>query len=99
VGEMVSLKASINHVGNSSMLVGIHVISENFLTGSVKHTNTFYFTMVAKDSHGKPTGVPSLILETKDEVRRFLEAIQRKGLRKMFKENLDNAKTLLTVEQ
>src|SRR6476620_10665024 len=48
VGEMVSMFASVNYVGNSSMIVGIKVISEDFRNGSVKHTNTSYFTMVAK---------------------------------------------------
>src|SRR3954470_12532060 len=37
VGEMVSMKASVNYVGNSSMIVGIKVISEDFRNGSVKH--------------------------------------------------------------
>jgi acyl-CoA hydrolase len=46
VGEMVTMFASVNYVGNSSMLVGIKVIAENFQTGVVKHTNTSYFTMV-----------------------------------------------------
>src|SRR3954467_488391 len=46
VGEMVSMSASVNYVGNSSMVVGIKVIAENFKVGTVKHTNTSYFTMV-----------------------------------------------------
>ena len=53
VGELVSLKASVNHVGNSSMIIGIKVISENVKTGVVKHTNTCYFTMVAKGEDDK----------------------------------------------
>src|SRR5712671_6678828 len=55
VGEMVTMYASVNYVGKSSMVVGIRVMAENFKTGSKKHTNTSYFTMVAKDDHGKPT--------------------------------------------
>lgn len=78
VGELVSLKASVNHVGNSSMIIGIKVISENVKTGVVKHTNTCYFTMVAKGEDDKPTSVPPLLLETRTDVRRFVEAIKRK---------------------
>ncbi|MBI0397569.1 acyl-CoA thioesterase [Cyclobacterium marinum] len=78
VGELVSLKASVNHVGNSSMIIGIKVISENVKTGVVKHTNTCYFTMVAKGEDDKPTPVPPLLLETRTDVRRFVEAIKRK---------------------
>ena len=40
VGELVSLKASVNYVGNSSMIVGIHIESMNPKTGISKHTNS-----------------------------------------------------------
>ena len=53
VGELVSLMASINYVGRTSMIVGIHIDSMNPKTGETKHTNTCYFTMVAKDDLGK----------------------------------------------
>lgn len=98
VGEMVTLHASVNYVGTTSMIVGIKVISEDFKKGTVKHTNTSYFTMVAKDDQGKPTPVPGLILETDDEVRRFMEAIQHKKLKKAYKQDLQNAKEALLVE-
>ena len=98
VGEMVSMKASVNYVGKSSMIIGIRVIAEDFKRGVVKHTNTSYFTMVAKDDDGKPTKVPGLILETREEVRRFLESIKRKELKNIYKEELDNAKTSLAVD-
>ncbi|MCH7411592.1 acyl-CoA thioesterase [Belliella sp. DSM 111904] len=88
VGELVSLKASVNYVGNSSMIIGIKVISENVKTGEVKHTNTCYFTMVAKGDDDKPTTVPKLILENKTDVRRFVEAIYRKGFKKEYESNL-----------
>src|SRR6478735_4186957 len=68
VGEMVTMMGSVQYVGKSSMVVGIKVIAENFKAGTVKHTNTSYFTMVAKDEKG-PTSVPGLILETKEEVK------------------------------
>lgn len=98
VGELVSLNASINFVGRTSLVVGIRVTAENITTGKVKHTNTSYFTMVAKDEHGRLTPVPGLILETRDDVRRFLEAITRRELKAQYKEQLDNEKTNLTVE-
>lgn len=98
VGEMVSMKASVNYVGSTSMVVGIKVISEDFKNASVKHTNTSYFTMVAKDDNGKPTKVPGLVLESRNDVRRFLEAIKRKELKAVYKEELDNARTSLSVD-
>jgi len=98
VGEMVTLYASVNYVGTSSMVVRIKVIAENFLIGTVKHTNTSYFTMVAKDANGKPTKVPGLILETKDEIKRFLEAIKRKELRTTYKKAMQEVRVSLLVD-
>src|SRR6195952_3475740 len=54
VGELVSMMASVNYVGNTSLVVGIRVISENVKTNLVKHTNTCYFTMVAKNEDHQP---------------------------------------------
>jgi uncharacterized protein (TIGR00369 family) len=98
VGELVSLHASVNHVGKSSMIIGIRVEAENVLTGTKRHTNTSYFTMVAKGQNNKPKEVPGLELETKEEARRFLEAIKRKELKNEYKEQLNNQKTRLSVE-
>ena len=95
VGEMVSMSASVNYVGNSSMVVGIKVIAENFKVGTTKHTNTSYFTMVAKDDHGKPTRVPGLIIDTKEEARRFVEAMKRKELHGPYKEQLRRVRLML----
>ena len=89
VGELVSLHASINYVGRTSLVVGIKVFSENVINGVKKHTNTSYFTMVAKDEAGKPTEVPALVLNSEEQVRRCLEAIQRKRLRQNFQEEFE----------
>lgn len=99
VGELVSLHASINYVGRSSMVVGIRVIAENVRTGIQKHTNTSYFTMVAKDDDGKPTEVPPLLLETKEDIRRFMEAIKRRELKATYAGEFDNEKTRMKVEE
>ncbi|TYB77522.1 acyl-CoA thioesterase [Bizionia gelidisalsuginis] len=77
VGELVTMKASVNFVGNTSMVVGIRVEAENIQTGVTKHCNSSYFTMVAKDDHGKSVKVPGLILNDKKEVKRFLNAVIR----------------------
>jgi acyl-CoA hydrolase len=60
------------------MVVGIRVEAENIKTGIVKHCNSSYFTMVAKNDQGKNVAVPGLILETEDDVRRFVRSIERK---------------------
>ncbi len=99
VGELVSLHASVNYVGRTSLVVGIKVISENVKTGQQKHTNTSYFTMVAKDDFGKPTEVPMLELESESDVRRFLEAIKRKQIRELYKEDFIQEKSNLEIEK
>src|SRR5580704_7568102 len=48
VGELVSLMASVNYVGKTSLIVGIRVEAQNVKLGTIKHTNSSYFTMVAK---------------------------------------------------
>lgn len=100
VGELLSLHASVNHVGRSSMVIGIRVVSENVKTGEQKHTNTSYFTMVAKDEEtGKPTEVPKLELESKDDIRRCLEAVRRKQLKENYKDDFDNKISELQLEE
>lgn len=81
VGELVSMLASVNYVGRTSLVVGIKVIAENVQTGVVKHTNTSYFTLVAKDASGNLVEVPPLILECEEDVRRFHSAGRRHRLR------------------
>ncbi|PNK59874.1 acyl-CoA thioesterase [Psychrobacter sp. FDAARGOS_221] len=82
VGELVTFAANINHVGKTSMEVGIRVEAENIQERTVRHTNSCYFTMVAVDENGKPTPVPPL--EIKDYVQqcRFDAAAARKEMRK-----------------
>jgi len=82
VGELVTLKASVNYVGNSSMIVGIRVEAENIQTGKIKHCNSSYFTMVAKDDNGKNVIVPGLELKDDEEIRRFINCIKQIELRK-----------------
>ncbi|NCT10713.1 MAG: acyl-CoA thioesterase [Flavobacteriia bacterium] len=77
VGELVTLKASVNYTGRTSMVIGLRVDSENIRTGETKHCNSSYFTMVAKDTDGKSTPVPGLILTSKAEIRRFARSIVR----------------------
>lgn len=79
VGDLVSIKARVNYVGKSSMMIGIRVEAENLINGEVRHSNSSYFTMVAIDKiTKKPTAVPGLFLQTSDEVRRFVRSYNRK---------------------
>jgi acyl-CoA hydrolase len=81
VGELVTLLASVNHTGTSSMEVGIKVIAENIRTQVSRHVNSCFFTMVAVDGERKPVPVPPLRPSSPDERRRHSAANVRKEMR------------------
>ena len=89
VGDLLTLKASINYTGRTSMVVGLRVESENIKTGIIKHCNSSYFTMVAKDDDGKSVTVPGLILNSKESIRRFTRSISRQKQAKQRRENFN----------
>ncbi len=99
VGELVSLHGSVNYVGRSSMVVGIRVEALNVKTHALKHTNSSFFTMVAKDDNDKPTPVPKLILENLEDVKRFIEAMRMKEIKNAVREKMDDAKSHIEVER
>ncbi|WP_258105788.1 acyl-CoA thioesterase [Marinoscillum sp. MHG1-6] len=99
VGELVSLTATVHHVGNSSMVIGINVAAENVKTHTVKQTNTCYFTMVAKGDDDKPIPVPALQLKTLAEVKKFAEAIKRKQVKKEANKAFNEAKNAFMMEE
>ena len=82
VGDLLHLDATVHYVGNTSLVVGIKVTTENIKTNEVKHTNNSFFTMVAKNNEGKPVQVPELELCTHEEMRHFVTAIRRSKMRK-----------------
>jgi len=98
VGELVSMHASVNYVGRTSLVVGIRVESQNIKTGKIKHTNSSFFTMVAKGDDDKPAMVPKLILENREDVKRFIEAMRMKEIRSIMREQMDDAKSHIEVE-
>ncbi|MCB9232032.1 MAG: acyl-CoA thioesterase [Bacteroidia bacterium] len=98
VGELLSLHASVNYVGRSSMVVGIRVTAEDVSKGVVRHTNTSYFTMVAKGEDNQPREVPGLLLETEEELRRYIEAIKRIELKEHYRDAFDNERSGLNLD-
>ena len=80
VGEIVTYKAGLNHVGRSSMEIGVKVLAEHPLTGVRRHTCTAFLTMVHVDATG-PQPVPSYRPATEVERRRWEEAERRRERR------------------
>lgn len=81
VGDLIRVKASINHVGKTSMEVGVRVEAENMMTGAVRHTASAYLTFVSLDENEQRRPVPPIMFETKEEQRRNFEALERKKYR------------------
>jgi acyl-CoA hydrolase len=81
VGQLVTVKATVNAAWRTSMEVGVRVESENVRSGEVLHTSTAYLTMVALDDEGNPTEVPPIDAQTPDELRRAREAQLRRDTR------------------
>lgn len=80
VGEVVTMDGHVSYAGRTSVEVTIEVYAENILKNTRRHTNTARVTMVAIRDN-RPTPVPSLICETRDDKIRFLEGKLRRELR------------------
>jgi acyl-CoA hydrolase len=78
LGEVVTLKASVNRVFGTSMEVGVSVWSENQLTGVRKRANTAYLTFVALSEDGRPEQVKPIRPVSKIERRRYADALKRR---------------------
>jgi acyl-CoA hydrolase len=81
VGERVALRAWVTRAFGTSMEVEVRVYREDYLTGERQQTSSAFVTYVALDPQGKPQAVPPLIVSTREEKRRYREALSRRRLR------------------
>jgi len=87
-GTILSIKASVNRVFNTSMEVGIRVTGWH--PGAKEETLICpaYLTYVAVDRNGNPVPIQPLISETPDQIRRFEQAGLRREARLALKKLL-----------
>ena len=78
LGDLLTLKSSVNRAFTSSMEVGVKVWAENTRTGEVAHVASAYLVFVAVDEHGRRVKVPALRPETPNEIRRCDDALLRR---------------------
>lgn len=78
LGDLVTLKSSVNRAFNSSMEVGVKVWAEHTRTGAVVHVASAYLVFVAIDNQGKRVRIPEAVPETPDEMRRYEGALRRR---------------------
>ena len=89
LGNIVSLKASVNRAFNTSMEVGVKVEIEDFRTGEIKHSNSAYFTFVSIDTDSnRKMPVPEVIPESDEEKKWFNDALIRRTQRLNMKHGI-----------
>jgi acyl-CoA thioesterase YciA len=74
VGALVTVQATVDFVGNSSMDISVDVYAERVSTGERRHTHTAHVVFVAIDGNGTPKRVPRLVPETPEERVRYARA-------------------------
>jgi uncharacterized protein (TIGR00369 family) len=88
LGDLVTVKASVNDTGRTSMEVGVRVEAENIRTSEILHTSTAYLVFVALDADNRPRAVAPVVAEAPEEQRRQREAKIRRSARLRRKEEL-----------
>jgi acyl-CoA hydrolase len=79
--EVVTFKAGLNHVGTSSLEVGVKVLTEVPWTGEVRHACTAYVSFVHLGPDMRPRPCPPFRPSTPGERRRWQEAVGRRARR------------------
>jgi acyl-CoA hydrolase len=79
--EVVTFKAGLNHVGTSSLEIGIKVLAEKPWTGEVRHACTAYVTYVHLGDDLRPRPCRPFTPGTAAERRRWQAALARRGRR------------------
>jgi uncharacterized protein (TIGR00369 family) len=98
VGDTVTVKASVNDVGTTSLEVGVRVESEDLRTGTLTHTSSAYLVFVALDAKGKPRSVRPIVAETETELRRQREARMRREARLAHRKAIEEHRRKLRYE-
>jgi acyl-CoA hydrolase len=79
--EVVTFRAHLNHVGTSSLEVGVRVFAEKPWTGDVRHACTAFLTYVHLGPDLRPRPCPPFAPESPGERRRWEAALARRALR------------------
>jgi acyl-CoA hydrolase len=79
--EVVTFKAALNHVGSSSLEIGVKVLTEVPWSGEVRHACTAYLTFVHLGPDLRPRPCPRFAPQTPGERRRWAEAEERRAHR------------------
>lgn len=89
IGDLVRLRANVNHAGRTSMEVGVRVEAEDLGSGTVTHTNSAYLVLVAIDTEFQPMAVPQLVPTTDEQRKWHADAERRRQKRLKEREPAD----------
>ena len=81
IGNVVTIKASVNDTGRTSLEVGVRVEAEDLQSGRTWHVGSAYLVFVSLGDEGRPKEVPPIVPESDDEWRRQRGARERKARR------------------
>jgi acyl-CoA hydrolase len=81
VGDLLHLKGSLNFTGKTSMEIGVRVEAETLTSGELRHIASAYLTFVALDKAQQPIPVPEHVPATREEKRRYQDALSRRNTR------------------
>jgi acyl-CoA hydrolase len=79
--EVVTFKAGLNHVGTSSLEVGVKVLAEKPWTGEIRHACTAFLTYVHLGTDLRPQPCRPFTPGTEAERRRWQAALARRERR------------------
>ena len=99
LGDLLTLRSSVNRAFSSSMEVGVKVWAEDTRTGTIVHVASAYLVFVAIDNQGQRVRVPEALAETPDEVRRFEGAARRREHREAESARRNEAKLATRAEE
>ena len=78
LGDLLTLRSSVNRAFSTSMEVGVKAWAENTRTGDAGPCGQRLPGLCRHRRHGKPAEVPELVPETPDEMRRYEGALRRR---------------------
>ncbi len=85
-GETLLVQSRVNRAWNSSMEIGVKVITENSHNQETRHVVSAYLTFVGLDSDGNPVDVPLVVPESEADKRRYEAAQVRRNARMSMRE-------------
>jgi acyl-CoA hydrolase len=99
LGDLLTLRSSINRAFTSSMEVGVKVWAENTRTGSIVHVASAYLVFVAIDNEGRRVRIPEAVPETPDQLRRYEGALRRRENREAESAHRKEAKAATRADE